>query len=349
MTDRINVGLVGLNFGKHIIENMILKGAAEPYFRLAAVCRRDRAKCDAAAAAYGVKAYYAIEDLLADPLIPVIVDMTGPNGRAERIAQMIRAGKDVMTTKPFEQDSRAAAAVLAEARTLGRIVYLNSPAAVMNRDFELIRDWARRYGLGRLVAGHHECWYKSVEKADGSWYDDPAQCPAAPILRLGIYGVNDFVQFFGEPESVQVMESRLFTGRPTPDLARLSIKFVGGAMADSLAGWVCQPGRGAQSLTLYYESGTVFRNPIMLPGGWNHPDGSYLCLVTKDSTDGMPQECVRLQAHELSSFYAWEAFHAAVTTRRRPEHETPDSAIVNAIRVLEAVKRASEQGGVAAV
>ncbi|MGA1530954.1 MAG: Gfo/Idh/MocA family protein [Kiritimatiellia bacterium] len=345
---KVKVGMVGLNFGRYIIENMINTGPASPYFELAAVCRRDKEKCDEAARAYGVKAYYEIEDLLADDEIPVIVDMTGPNGRADRIMQMIRAGKDVMSTKPFEQSSAKAAEVLAEARKLHRIVYLNSPAAVMNKDFETIRAWEKKYKLGRIVAGHHECWYKSIEKADGSWYDDPKQCPAAPILRLGIYGINDLVQLFGEPEEVQVMETRLFTGRPTPDLARACIKFKNGAIVDTLDGWVCQPKRGAQSLILYYENGTIFRNPTMMPEDFkNH--STHLCVVTKDSEFNMPEETLVLQHDELSSFYAWEAFHQAVTTRKRPVKETPDSAIVDAIRILEAVARASENGGYAKV
>lgn len=346
---KIKVGVVGLNFGKFIIDHMIIKGEAEPYFELAAVCSLDREQCDALAKEYGVEAFYAIEDLLAREDIPVVVDMAGPIGRAARLGQMIRAGKDVMTTKPFEQDSAAAATVLAEARRLGRIIYLNSPAPVMNRDFATIRAWEKTYDLGRLIAGHHECWYKSVEKADGSWYDDPKQCPAAPILRLGIYGINDIVQFFGEPERVQVMETRLFTGRPTPDLARLCIKFKNGAIVDTLDGWVCQPERRAQSLILYYENGTVFRNPAMMPCGSNHPDGTWLCLVHKDSKDGMPAESVRLGADELSAFYAWKTFHKTVTTRVRPANETLDRVIVDAVRILEAVKRAVQNGGAANV
>jgi predicted dehydrogenase len=346
---KIKVGMVGLNFGRQIIDGHILSGPGEPFFELAAVCRRDKAKCDEVADKHGVKAYYDIDDLLADEDVPVIILMTGPNGRAAQLRRMIRAGKDVMTTKPFEQDSAAAASVLAEARELGRIIYLNSPAAVLNKDFATIREWERKYELGKLVGGHHECWYKSVEKADGSWYDDPEQCPAAPILRLGVYGLNDMLQFFGEPDEVMVMETRHFTGRPTPDMARLCVKFKDGAMIDTLDGWVHQPGRGAQSLTLYYENGTVYRNPPLLGEDFSDTHRTKLCLVTKDSEDGMPTETVDLDGDEMSSFYAWEDFYKAVTTRERPENETPDEAIVNVIRVLEAVREASLGNGFAKV
>lgn len=344
--EKIKLGVVGLNFGTYIIENMILKGAAAPFFQLSAVCDLSRPKVDQYASQYACNGYVGLDAMLEDADIPVIVLMIGPNGRAEQIRKIIRAGKDVMTTKPFEQDAAAAASVLKEARELGRLVYLNSPAAVMNKDFAQIREWEAQYKLGKLLGAHHECWYKSVEQADGSWYDDPELCPAAPILRLGIYGLNDMMQFFGEPESVQVMQTRHFTGRPTPDMARLSVKFKDGAMIDTLDGWAHQPARGANSLTLYYENGTIYRNPPLSSESMvDEKPPTRLCLAHKDG-DGRATAEVELQHEEQSAYYAWEAFYHAVRTRQRPERETPDSAIVNVVKVLEAVKRATknEQG-----
>ena len=110
MITKINVGMVGLNWGVKIIDEHLIDGPASPYFKLAAVCQRNREKCDAMAAKYGAKAYYSIPDLLADPDIPVICLMTGPVGRAEQIRQIVEAGKHVMTTKPIEVDPDAALA-----------------------------------------------------------------------------------------------------------------------------------------------------------------------------------------------------------------------------------------------
>lgn len=345
MSEKLKVGVVGLNFGKQIIDDMILKGSASERFELFAVCATTAEKVKRFTDEYGCKGYVGLEALLEDTEIEVVVLMTGPNGRAEQIRKIIRADKHVMTTKPFEQDAAAAEAVLREARELGKVVYLNSPAAVSNRDFKQIRAWESKYDLGKLVGGHHECWYKSVEKADGSWYDDPAQCPAAPILRLGVYGLNDVMQLFGKPKSVQVMQTRHFTGRPTPDMARLSVLFEDGAMVDTLDGWVHQPMRGASSLILYYENGTVYRNPPLgfeSMGGDAPKPPTRLCLQHKDDCGEITEE-IALRPDELSSFYAWDALYEAVTTGERSADETPDAAIVNVIRVLEAVGRATRE------
>ncbi len=340
---KLRVGIVGLNFGRQIIEDQILEGPGEPYFELAAVCRRNREKCDEASAKYGVKAYYDIGDLLCDESIPVIIDMTGPIGRGERITRMVEAGKHVMTTKPFELDSGEAEKTLKRARELGRVVHLNSPCASYSDDLRQIKAWCEKYELGRIIAARHDCWYKSVEKADGGWYDDPEQCPVAPIFRLGIYGVNDLLQLMGEPESVQVTHSRIFTRRPTPDIAMMTLKFKNGCIAETLDGWCLQPPRGADSLTLYYEGGTIYRNPVIVGGIGFENGATKLCVVPAANDNGEPAETVSFHHQQLSHAYQWDVFYKAI--RGEPiENETPDSVIVNGIKVVEAMKRAQSSG-----
>ena len=346
-TVKIKVGVVGLNFGKMIIDAQILQGPGEAYFELAAICDQRKELCDQISRDYGVKAYHSLDDLLADDDIPVVIQITGPNGRADQLRKIIRAGKDCMTTKPFELDPDEAASVLAEARELGRFIYLNSPCAADSEDLKLINHWREKYDLGMPVGGHHECWYKAIEEADGSWYDSPEECPAAPIFRLGIYGVNDMLRIFGEPEEIQVMHTGLFTRRPTPDYARLCIKFKNGAMVDTLNGWVTSPERQSTSMILYFERGTIYRNPTMMPCDpvrANLLDHTALCICVGDDSDGMPVETVQLANTKLSQSYQWDVFHHAVTTRQRPEGETPDSVVVNSLRILEAMKEAADTG-----
>jgi predicted dehydrogenase len=345
---KIKVGLVGLNFGARVAENQIRSGLGEPYFELASVCDLDRAKCDRAAERYGVKACYAIDDLLADDDIPVIIDIAGPNGRGERITHMVEAGKHVMTTKPFELDSNQAEKALGRARELGRVVHLNSPCASLSDDFRQIEAWQEKYDLGRIIAARHECWYKNVEKADGGWYDDPEQCPAAPIFRLGIYGINDMLQLMGEPESVQVTQSRIFTGRPTPDIAMMTMRFKNGCIAETMDGWCLQPARGAESLVLYFEGGTIHRNPVLVGGLGFESGPSKLCVVPASSENGAAVEEAMFDRQQLSHCYQWDVFYKAI--QGEPiENATPDSVIVDGIRVIEAMKRAQLSGRTEAV
>lgn len=340
---KLKIGVVGLRFGQYMIDNEILTGPGSAYFELAAICDIDASKLQAKVVEYGVKGYDSLEALISDNDIPVIGLFTGPVGRAEQIRKIINAGKDVMTTKPFELDSRKAEKVLQEVRDKGRIVYLNSPCASVSDDFAIITEWQRKYNLGRPVAGNHEAWYKNVEKPDGSWYDDPERCPAAPIFRLGIYGINDLVRIFGEADSVQVMESRIFTGRPTPDLAMMNIKFKDGSLVNLTDSWVPQPGRTGSGLTIYFENGTVFRSPPSDRLSYSD-NNKFLLSVYTASTTGEPAETIVISNQQLSSTYQWDVLYHAVKTGKRPDTETPDKVIVDAIKIVEAMKRASKSG-----
>ena len=341
---KLKAGVVGLNFGRFIIERCIVNSEGRDFFELEAVCDVNRARVDAAVKAYGCKGYGSLDALLEDEAVEVVVLMTGPNGRADLIRRIIRAGRDVITTKPFEVDAEAAETVLGEARAAGRFVYLNSPCAVRSRDWRVIDEWRERHRLGRPVAASFQAWHKTVEAADGSWYDDSELCFVAPVLRLGIYAVNDLVPVFGQPTEIQILESRVFTGRPTADLAKVQLRFADGALVDLMNGFTMQPPRSEDSMILYFENGTIYRNPPLWVS--NHPSGqTYLCLVTPQSRDGVPCEVVRLPNAECSRAYQWNVFHKAMTTRVRPAEETADEQIVAGVRLLQSIKEADARGG----
>ena len=337
---KLNIAVVGLNWGQKIIDGQLINGPASPYFQLAAVCRRERPLADACAAQYGVKAYYNLESLLKDPEIPAICLMTGPAGRAAMIDQILSAGKHVMTTKPFETKSAEALPVLARAKELGLAIHLNSPTPTFSPDLTQIKRWEQELELGRPVAVRAEIWANYREAADGGWYDDPTQCPVAPIFRLGIYLINDLIRLFGEPESVSVMSSRLFTGRPTPDNAQLSLKFKNGVLATVFASFCINDAQWwLSSMTLNYQNGTVYRNvgPLKTATPRLHPEMSVVV-----QRDGKPVTQTAIAAGSTED-YQWEQFYRAVKGEKIPAETTPEE-IVAALRVIEAMSRAEKSG-----
>lgn len=80
---RYRMAVVGLHFGKWLIDNEIIKGYAAPYFELAAVCDQNEVLAHACAREYHVKAYTRLEDALADRDIDLVTLITGPNHRAK--------------------------------------------------------------------------------------------------------------------------------------------------------------------------------------------------------------------------------------------------------------------------
>jgi len=333
------MGIVGLNFGRHLIDHLS-SPVNSRYFRVAAVCDLDSVKAESIGARLGVKSYTKLDDLLADETVPVVGLFTGPSNRAALLRRIFRAGKDVMTTKPFEDNVVSAERILEEARRMGRVVHLNSPAPNHAADLRKITDWHHRYDLGRPVAARGDIWVSYREQADGSWYDAPSLCPVAPIFRLGIYLINDLIALFGPAEEVQVLQSRLFTERPTPDNAQLGIRFKNGALVNLFASFCVRDTLCYRnSLTINYERGTIFRNVGV-------PHSSAANEVELELVyEGRSGKRIVRRKHVAggSGFYQWEDFRRALRLRQSPSRAFIDE-VVNGLRVVDAMRRASQSG-----
>ena len=340
VNSRVKMGVVGLHWGRNVIEQELLSGRGAPYFELAGVCSQERGETDLASGEYGVQGYHDLESLLHDSDVQAICLMTGPSNRARLIRQIIEAGKDVMTTKPFELDPNEGLAVLRRARELGRTVHLNSPSPLPSPDVAQIQRWQEELKLGRPVAARADIWANYREEADGSWYDDQTLCPVAPIFRLGIYLINDLLRLFGEVESVNVVSSRIFTHRPTPDNAQLCLKFVNGAIANIFASFCINDAQWwLSSLTLNYENGTIYRNvgPVKTAQPREHP-----LLEVVVEKEGQPVSRTAI-AEGSTEDYQWDVFYRAIRGEEMPDALTPEQTVA-AVRVIQAMSRAEKSG-----
>ncbi len=340
--ERIRIGVIGLGFGRHIVEELTT-GSGAKHFELAAVCDSAPGKAAALADSYGCAAYTSIDDLLADDTIPAIGLYTGPSGRADLIRKIVDAGRDVMTTKPLEVHADLAQGALEHAVAIGRVVHLNSPSPTLPAELQQIEKWRVEYDLGRAVGCRRDVWGSYNEAADGSWYDYPELCPAAPVYRLGIYLINDLVRIFGPATQVSVLQSRIRTGRPTADNAQLGIVFANGAIANIFASFCVQDGdHYRNSMTLNFERGTIYGNvgPDRTAGV-----GFEISLVM-GSDHRNKVASVQLEGH--SGAYDWATFAAAIRGEHIAGAITPAEAVAG-IRIIEAMKRAEKSGGVAQV
>ena len=335
----LTIGMVGLNWGGYIA-GTLLRSPANEFFTLAGVCDSDNSKAIDFGGRYGVKDYRDLDQMLADQEILTVGLFTGPAGRAGLLRRIIRAGKDVMTTKPFELDPIAARSVLEEAESLGRVIHLNSPAPELPRYLHQIRQWQEDFDLGQPVHCRGEVLASYREKADGRWLDDPDLCPAAPIFRLGIYVINDLVRLFGRVSEVQLFTSRIFTERTTADNAQLGLLFDNKSLGNVYASFCVDNGQHyANSLILHYERGTIYRNVLPVAYGQAEATTRLLLTATRHKKEVITRE---LEFSEISGSYQWEAFYSAVTGRRPVP--SPIDDIVHVIDVIDAMARAQTSG-----
>lgn len=343
----IRIVIVGLNFGSHILRQ-IVDGPGRPYLQLVGVCDLDTERCTQKGHELGVRAYATLEEVIADPAVEAVGLFTGPSGRARLIRRLMQGGKHVLTTKPFERDANEALDVLREAHRLGIAVFLNSPSALLPPDLAQVEVWRQEFELGRPVAARFDIWASYQETADGRWYDDPEQCPIAPIFRIGIYLINDAVRVFGEAADVQVLSSRLRTGRPTPDNAQLGIRFRSGALANIFASLCIDDGDAHRNaMTLNLEHGTIYRNCGPFQSSYRD-GGSELVLVQRGPEGRQVTARVALPDFHPHHVYQWDVFQRAVRGERDLPLVSPET-VAAGIRIIEAMVRAENEGGHAEV
>lgn len=333
--------IVGLRFGRYLIDR-IRRGDEGAEVRIAAVCDRDGALARRTGAELGVPAFDSLEQVLADADLPAVGLFTPPGGRADLVRRCLISGKDVMTTKPFELDPRAAREVLEESVRLRRVVHVNSPSPAP-ADVVQIESWIRDYDLGRPVAARAEMLTSTQETADGTWYDDPRRCPLAPVFRLGIYAINDLVRLFGPASQVFAQGERVRTGRPTPDQGQLSVRFRQGGLASVFATFCCDNGdRYLNSLLLHCERGTIYRNldPDM---PWRPASGSTARLSLVMGDEASRRLVATKEVAPRSGEYPWNEFASAVRDRQ-PLEAAGISTIVEGVRVVAAMAESDRTG-----
>jgi predicted dehydrogenase len=332
----VRIAIVGLNFGSGIVRLMLRDLAA--LFTIVGVCDAEPARAATLAAQCGVPAFQDLDAVLASPSVEAVALFSGPYQRAALIRRIILAGKDVLTTKPFELNAQAAWDVLALARDCGRTIHLNSPTPYPAADVAWIRQLQTQHRLGSPLAMHAQTWADYQELADGSWYDDPARCPVAPMLRLGIYFLNDFLPLLGPVRAVQCTEARLRTGRPTTDQVHALFQHDNGASSSVFASFCVGDGRPYQDeVVLNYAAGTIRRRMVRIPGFDMSRDYAEIVVQSPDCL-----QTIVTQPGEYAGWYQWAAFHNSVRAGSGPSTQYSEE-ICAGIRLLDAVAQAAKR------
>jgi predicted dehydrogenase len=112
----MKIGVIGCGY---VFDHYMSTWARHPGLVLKGVADRDAARRDGVARAYNLKAYAANEDLLADPEIGIVANLTGIESHFEVSRAALLAGKHVYSEKPLAPDMEQARALIALADRLG--------------------------------------------------------------------------------------------------------------------------------------------------------------------------------------------------------------------------------------
>ncbi|MBB6015171.1 Gfo/Idh/MocA family protein [Deinococcus radiopugnans] len=191
-----SIGIIGSGN----ISGAYLKIAQElGLFRVAAITDLDLGRAQAQASAHGSRAV-ELGELLADPEIVAVVNLTPPGAHAATSLAILNAGKHVYSEKPLAVTRADGQAILTAARARGLRVGC-APDTVLGAGLQTARELLDAGRIGRPVAATAFMLGAGPE----GWHPDPGffyQPGAGPLFDMGPYYLTALVNLLGSVGSV---------------------------------------------------------------------------------------------------------------------------------------------------
>ena len=202
----MNVGIVGCGvISKHYAEN----AAGFDAFEVVACADLERAFAAALASDHGLD-LLEVDELIADPAIGIVLNLTPPAAHVEVTRAAFAAGRHVYTEKPLATGAVAAAELAAEAERRGLLLGC-APDIFLGGAYQAARALIDEGAIGEPVAvsgamlvGGADSWHPSPEQ----FFQDGA----GPLLDMGSYYLSAIVALLGPVARVAG-----FASTPTPE------------------------------------------------------------------------------------------------------------------------------------
>lgn len=159
---------------------------------------------------FGLKAM-SIEDMLADPEIDLVVNLTIPRAHVDVGLRCLAAGKHVYSEKPLGITYAEGRKLLDAANAAGLRIG-SAPDTFLGGAHQQARAVIDSGALGQLIGGTAFMLSPGHE----SWHPDPAfyyDIGGGPMLDMGPYYITDLVNLLGPVAKVSAMSSRLRSER----------------------------------------------------------------------------------------------------------------------------------------
>ena len=144
---------------------------------------------------FGVPRFGAVEALLADEEVDIVVNLTTPNAHAEIAGRAVRAGKHVWNEKPLTLDRASAQALLRAAEAAG-VQVGGAPDTFLGPGLQHARRLVEQGVIGTPLTALVLMQNPGPE----SWHPNPAflfATGAGPLFDLGPYYLTDLSQVLG--------------------------------------------------------------------------------------------------------------------------------------------------------
>jgi predicted dehydrogenase len=233
------------------------------------------------AARFGVPAAGTVDELLADPDVELVVNLTVPAAHVAVGLAAVRAGKHVYAEKPLAVTAADGRRLLAAAAEAGVRVG-SAPDTFLGAGLQTARALVDEGAIGRPLSGAvfmlspgHEHWHPAPD----FYY----QAGGGPLFDMGPYYLTALVNLFGPVAAVSAVAGAGHTTRRTPDGREIPVEvpthvaavleFAGGASVTAVFSFDVPASTIPHGIEIYGSDGTVvvdnpnhFGGPVLVRG-----------------------------------------------------------------------------------
>ncbi|GAE36369.1 Gfo/Idh/MocA family protein [Halalkalibacter akibai] len=263
--EKINVGIIGCGN----ISSIYLKNCQEfGHIHLVGCADLDIERAKAQAETYNVNAY-SVEDILADPTIDLIINLTIPKAHATVCIQALEAGKHVYTEKPLAVTREEGQQILTVAREKGLLVG-SAPDTFLGGGIQTAIELIEKGEIGTPIGATAFMIYRGHEH----WHPDPAfyyDVGGGPMFDMGPYYLTALISMLGPIDRISgaariSYPERTITSEPkagekitvqTPTHISGVMEFTSGAIGTIVTSFDAFGGSSLPPIEIYGSEGTL--------------------------------------------------------------------------------------------
>ena len=337
----IGIGLVGAGN----ISSQYLKAVKSfPILEIKAIADLNMDAASARATEFSVPAK-SVDDLLADPSIDIVVNLTVPKAHVEVGLKAIAAGKHVHSEKPLGITVAEGKILIDEANAKGVRVGC-APDTFLGGAHQTCRKLIDEGAIGQPIAGTaffgtpgHERWHQSP-----AFYYLPG---GGPVLDMGPYYITDLVNLLGPVRRVAAITSKVRTEREVTS-EPLKGQKIPVEVATHASGTLEFVNGALITVVLSFDIARYRHSPIEIYGSIgsigvpdpNWFDGEILLASATEDWHQMPIQHGHAE-HNLRIMAVADMAHAI--RNGRPHRASGDLAF-HVLEVMEAFQRSSDSG-----
>ena len=236
---------------------------SHPSVRIVGATDVDLTRSTAFVARFGGVAYPALDDVLADPNVDAIVNLTFPAVHAEVTTAALRAGKHVHSEKPLAPRYAEARALVDLAAESGLRLSC-SPITFMGEAQETMWRLVEDGAIGAVRVAYAEVNWGRIE----SWHPHPEPFYAiGPFADVGVYPLTILTAMFGPARRVTAFGQVVYPDRATtsgepftpgaPDFGVAVVELVSGAVIRLTANFYVGHHGKQKGIELHGDTGSI--------------------------------------------------------------------------------------------